>query len=101
QNSNGPVQASWCAEQFPRAAEIIRYTYEGWSAGDIARFREMLVKQYVPFIIKGSGENGNKELSMAEALVNIGVFNDDREIFDRGVKIYRARPPAYLYLSTA
>src|SRR5437763_1870731 len=23
-NSNGPVQAAWCAEEFPRAAEIIR-----------------------------------------------------------------------------
>src|SRR5436190_15060268 len=25
-NSNGPVQAAWCGEQWPRAAEIIRYT---------------------------------------------------------------------------
>lgn len=99
-NSNGPVQAAWCAEQWPRAAEIIRYTYDGWSAADIARFQDMLVKQYVPSIIGGSCQNGNKELSMAEALINIGVFNDDRELFERGIRMWRGRAPAYIYLSS-
>ena len=99
-NSNGPVQAAWCAEQWPRAAEIIRYTYDGWSAADVGRFRDMLARQYVPSIIKGSCENGNKELSMAEALINIGVFNDDRELFDRGIRMWRGRTPAYIYLSS-
>jgi hypothetical protein len=99
-NSNGPVQAAWCAEQWPRAAEIIRYTYDGWSEADIARFKEMLAKQYIPSIIKGSCENGNKELAMSEALINIGVFNDDRDTFDRGVEMWRGRAPAYIYLSS-
>src|SRR5205823_10433821 len=99
-NSNGPVQAAWCAEQWPRAAEIIRYTFNGWSAADIAKFQNMLTTQYVPSLINGSGENGNKELSMSEALINIGVFNDDRATFDRGVKMWRGRAPAYIYLST-
>jgi len=98
--SNGPVQAAWAGEQWPRAAEIIRYTYDGWSAPDIARFENMLATQYVPSLINGSGENGNKELSMSEALINIGVFNNDRATFDRGVKMWRGRAPAYIYLST-
>jgi len=97
-NSNGPIQAAWCAETFPRAAEIIRYTYAGWSDDDIARFQTMLSKQYVPSLIHGSGENGNKELSMSEALINIGVFNDDRATFDAGVNMWRGRAPAYIYL---
>jgi hypothetical protein len=99
-NANGPVQAAWCAEQFPRAAEIIRYTYSGWSSNSIAQFKKMLVTQYVPYIINGSCENGNKELSMSDALINIGVFNDDRATFDAGVKMWRGRTPAYIYLST-
>lgn len=98
--SNGPVQAAWCGEQFPRAAEIIRYTYDGWSASEIDKFKTMLATQYVPSLIKGSGENGNKELSMAEALINIGVFNDDRATFDAGIKMWRGRAPAYIYLTT-
>ena len=99
-NANGPVQAAWCAEQWPRAAEIIRYSYPGWPAADIAKFQTMLATQYVPSIIGGSCENGNKELSMSEALINIGVFNDDRATFDAGIKMWRGRAPAYIYLTT-
>ena len=98
--ANGPIQAAWCAEVWPRAAEIIRYTDAGWSGADIARFQDMLTKQYVPSLVGGSCENGNKDLSMSEALINIGVFNDDRAIFDAGIKIWRGRTPAYIYLST-
>jgi hypothetical protein len=99
-NSNGPVQAAWCGEQWPRAAEIIRYTYDGWSTEEIDQFKKMLHEQYVPSLVNGSGENGNKELSMSEALMNIGVFNDDRETFKRGIKMWRGRVPAYIYLSS-
>ena len=100
QLANGPVQAAWCAEVWPRAAEIIRYTGGGWAEADIAQFKKMLATQYVPSLIGGSCENGNKELSMSEALINIGVFNDDRASFDAGVKIWRGRAPAAIYLST-
>jgi hypothetical protein len=99
-NRNGPVQAAWCAEVWPRAAEIIRYTFDGWTASEVARFQDMLVKQYVPSMAGGSDENGNKELAMSEALINIGVFNDDRAIYDAGVKMWRGRAPAYIYLKS-
>ena len=98
--ANGPVQAAWCGEQWPRAAEIIRYTYTNWPAADVVKFQAMLATQYVPSLTNGSCENGNKELSMSEALINIGVFNDDRKIFDEGVKMWRGRTPAYIYLTT-
>lgn len=97
---NGPVQAAWTGSIWPRAAEIIRYTYSGWSDRDIAQFQNMLRTQYLPSIIHGDCENGNKELAMAEALVNIGVFNDDREVFELGLKMWRGRTPAYIYLES-
>ena len=97
---NGPVQAAWCAENWPRAAEIIRYSQAGWTPEDIAKFQTMLATQYVPSLIGGSCENGNKELSMSEALINIGVFNDDRATFEAGLRMWRGRAPAYIYLST-
>lgn len=99
-NANGPVQAAWCAELFPRAAEIIRYTYPGWKAEDIERFRTMLDTQYKPSLVNGSCENGNKELSMSDALINIGVFNDDRATFELGLRMWRGRTPAYIYLTS-
>lgn len=102
-NANGPVQSAWCAELWPRAAEIIRHTYTengGWPDAEIARFQNMLRTQYLPQIMNGSVENGNKELAMAEALINMGVFCDDRAIFDLGVKMWRGRVPAAIYLKT-
>jgi hypothetical protein len=99
-NANGPVQSAWCAEVWPRAAEIIRYTYTNWPAAAVSKFQAMLATQYLPSLTNGSCENGNKELSMSEAMINIGVFNDDRATFDRGVKMWRGRAPAYIYLKT-
>jgi len=97
-NSNGPVQASWTGDVWPRAAEIIRYTYKGWSDPEIAQFQNMLTTQYLPSLVHGTCENGNKELTMSEALINIGVFNDNRAAYDWGVKMWRGRAPAYIYL---
>jgi hypothetical protein len=97
-NNNGQVQASWTGDVFPRAAEIIRYTYKGWSDSDIARFQNMLTTQFLPSLVHGTCENGNKELTQSEAIINIGVFNDNRAVFDWGVKIWRGRAPAYIYL---
>lgn len=98
--ANGPVQAAWCGSVWPRAAEIIRYTNAGWSDTDILQFQNMLRTQYLPSIIHGNCENGNKELAMCEALINIGVFCDDRAVFDLGVKMWRGRAPAYIYLKS-
>lgn len=98
-NANGPVQAAWTGAVFPRAAEIIRYSYRDWPEAEIARFQNMLTTQFLPHLIRGTCENGNKELVMSEAIINIGVFNDSREVFDFGVKMWRGRAPAYIYLA--
>jgi Alginate lyase len=97
-NANGQVQASWTADVWPRAAEIIRYSYSSWSDADIAKFQNMLTTQYLPSLIHGTCENGNKELTIAEAIINIGVFNDNRAAFDFGIKMWRGRTPAAIYL---
>jgi hypothetical protein len=99
-NANGQVQASWTGDVWPRAAEIIRNTYKGWSDADIAKFQNMLKTQYLPSLIHGTCENGNKELTISEALISIGVFNDNRTAFDWGIKIWRGRTPATIYLTS-
>lgn len=98
-NANGPVQAAWAGAVFPRAAEIIRYSYRNWPDAEIVRFQNMLTTQFLPHLIRGTCENGNKELTMSEAIMNIGVFNDSREVFDFAVKMWRGRAPAYIYLA--
>lgn len=98
--ANGPIQAAWSASVWPRAAEIVRHLSDFWPSAEVARFEHMLLTQYVPSIINGSDENGNKELAMSEALINVGIFNNDRVLFERGLRMWRARAPAYIYLKS-
>ncbi|MFF3907878.1 alginate lyase family protein [Streptomyces sp. NPDC001848] len=99
-NSNAPLQTGWAGSVWPRAAEIIRYTYTGWSSSDIGRFTTMLRNVYLPEVINGSNSNGNWELSMTEAAVGISVFIEDPVSYDSAIKRYLNRVPAYIYLSS-
>jgi len=99
-NSNAPLQSAWSASAWPRAAEIIRYTYTGWSAANVTRFGTMLRNVYLPKVINGSFSNGNWELSMMEAAIGIAVFLEDRSAYDRAVAKFRTRVKAFIYLTT-
>ena len=98
--SNAPLQTGWAGSVWPRAAEIIRYTYTGWSSVSITKFTNLLRTVYLPVVIKGSTSNGNWELTMLEAAVGIAIFLDDHASYNTAITKYRARVPAYFYLST-
>jgi hypothetical protein len=94
---NTRLQSGWAGAVFPRAAEIMR-GYTGSPALDVAGVQAMLKKSYVPNLISGAADSpGNWELSMAEALIEIGVFLDDDDTFNQGVALWRRRVPAYFY----
>ncbi len=97
---NAQLQASWAAEVFVRGAEIIRYSNAGWSPTDIAQFTKMLNTAYLPLVKDGSTRTGNWDTSAIEAAMNIAIFTDDKTEFDKTVSLWRARTPAYVYLST-
>ncbi|MFH8634714.1 alginate lyase family protein [Streptomyces lydicus] len=99
-NSNAPLQTGWAGSSWPRAAEIIRYTYNGWPKDRVDRFAGMLRNVYLPKVINGSQSNGNWELSMMEAAVGISVFLEDKPSYDKAVATFRARVPAYIYLKS-
>jgi hypothetical protein len=98
-NSNAPLQTGWAGSSWPKAAEIIKYTYTGSWAGS-GRFATMLRDVYLPEIINGSNSNGNWELSMMEAAVGISVFLEDKTSYDKAMAKFRTRTAAYVYLST-
>ncbi|MFF8536195.1 alginate lyase family protein [Streptomyces sp. SAS_267] len=98
-NSNAPLQTGWAGSSWPRAAEIIKYTYTG-SWANSGRFATMLRDVYLPQIINGSNSNGNWELSMMEAAVGISVFLEDKTSYDKAMAKFRTRTAAYVYLST-
>jgi hypothetical protein len=99
-NSNAPLQSGWAASLWPVAGEIIRYTYGGWPADELERYKTMLRTVYLPEVLKVSCSNGNWELIMTDASISIAVFLDDRSSFDRAVSLWRARVPAYMYQTT-
>jgi hypothetical protein len=97
---NAQLQAAWCAEIFPRAAEIIRYSNAGWSDADIKQFGHMLEVAYYPLVKDGSTRTGNWDTSAIDAAMNIAIFNDDLSGFQNAVDLWKARTPAYVYLTT-
>ena len=97
--SNAPVQSGWTGTQWARAGEIIRYTNAGWSAADATKFGAWMTAEYLPYLEPASCDNGNWELTMAEAQINIAVYNDDRTTFNLAIANWEGRAPAYVYLT--
>ncbi|MER7800834.1 alginate lyase family protein [Streptomyces parvulus] len=98
-NSNAPLQTGWAGSSWPKAAEIIKYTYTG-SWANSGRFATMLRNVYLPEIINGSNSNGNWELTMMEAAVGISVFLEDKASYDKAMGKFRTRTAAYVYLES-
>ncbi|WP_318199769.1 alginate lyase family protein [Streptomyces sp. SCL15-4] len=98
-NSNAPLQTGWAGSSWPKAAEIIKYTYTGTWAGS-GRFAAMLRDVYLPKLVNGSNSNGNWELSMMEAAVGISVFLEDKSAYDTAMAKFRTRTAAYVYLAS-
>ena len=72
--------------KFVAAAEILRHTNTGWPAQDIAQAESMFTNVYYPVLKDMAGfANGNWALAALQTVMAIGVFTDDRAMFDRAV----------------
>jgi hypothetical protein len=98
---NARLQSGWSGTIWARAAEIIRYTYPGWTHAEIDKFSAMLRNAYLPYLVNGAPEqNGNWEATIVEAMMHMAVFLDDRPLFDKAVGMWRNRMRAYMYLAS-
>ena len=101
--SSKGLTSAWSSIDFVRAGEIIRYTYSGWKSSDIKRFEKMLRNVYLVNTINGSQnayQNGNWELLMSDATISMGIFLNDKKVFNKGLSLWRKRVPAYIYLKS-
>jgi hypothetical protein len=74
---------------FVNAAELIRHTYPGWAQGDVERFRQMLNEAvYPPIKDFATFANGNWDGACIKTMMAMGVFCDDRAMFDRAVDYF-------------
>jgi hypothetical protein len=76
--------------QLCNAAELLRHTYTGWAKPDQERF-EQLIREilYPPIKDFFPAANGNWDASMIQTMLAMGIFLDDRAMFDRAADYYR------------
>ncbi|VGO11742.1 Endo-1,4-beta-xylanase A [Pontiella desulfatans] len=88
------------------AAEIIKSTYSGWSAGDIQAFQDMLVYPGYSTTAEPSGEttfywmayqgdadrHGNQGLSGWRTVMAMGIFLDNEIMYDRALRHLKGLP---------
>lgn len=76
--------------KFVNAAELLRYTYTNWPPADVSRCERMLKDAvYPPLKNFAMHANGNWDAACIKTMMAIGVFCNDRPLFDRAVRYYR------------
>lgn len=98
---NGPLQAAWLAELFPRSAEILRHSGAGWPEERAVLFGDMLKRALLPRIVNGwAGGGNNWNNSMTNGVMNIAVYTDDRALFDKALAMWRQRVRETIHLAS-
>lgn len=83
EGNDAKLVAGWTAGAFCNAAEILRYSDSGWDAAGVERFKRFLMTVYYPVLKDYFPEaNGNWDAAIIDALLSIGIFCDDRAIFE-------------------
>jgi len=71
------------------AAEILRYTDPAWTDEQSAQTETMFKEAIYPVIKNFSSfANGNWDTAAIKTMLAIGIFANDREIFERGLRYY-------------
>mgnify|MGYP002479261097 CR=1 FL=1 len=75
--------------QYVVAAEIVKHTWNGWPAEQQKEFARMLREIWYPLIKDFyPTANGNWDASMLQTMIAMGVFLDDRAMFERAVEYF-------------
>jgi hypothetical protein len=93
------LEAAWAGAIFPLSAELLRATYPKWTPQEIEQFKHMLEVAFLPEL-HGRMAYGNREFAVINAIMAIGVFNDDPAAFCEGLTHWESYVPDYIYLSS-
>ena len=87
--NNAKLNVGLSGHSFLNAAEILRYSGTDWNRKDMEQFERMVLAVFYPSIKDFFTEaNGNWDASMINTMMCIGVYVDDREIFNRAIDRY-------------
>lgn len=97
EGGNWYLNAAWGGALFAEAGELLRATYPKWKKEDITKFQQMLSNTYLP-VLHNRKSFGNREFGVINAMMAIGVFNDDRAAFAEGVSHWINYVPNWIYM---
>ena len=83
------LAASLCGFKLVNAAELMRHTDPGWPAQDIRQFEQFLRAVLYPVVKDfATFANGNWDTGCLKTMMAMGVFLDDRAMFERARDYY-------------
>lgn len=94
-SNDNTLTASFGGFILVNAAEIMRYTYPAWTGAEITQcetmFRNVFVKEMNLFYARPAYTNGNWGISVVKAMMGIGVFLNDKDIFNKAVDFFYSK----------
>lgn len=89
-NHDARLLIGMSGQKYLIAAELLRHTWTGWPKANQDRFEKMLRKVWYP-VIKDfyPSANGNWDASMLQTMIAMGIFLEDKTMFDRAVDYFR------------
>lgn len=91
--NDAKLLAAWTGHVLCNAAEILRYTNTDWQKKDIDRFSDMLMTVYYPLLRYYYPQaNGNWDGAIIHAVMTIGIFTNNRKLFDNAVDHFLHAP---------
>lgn len=106
----GALNAGLYAWKLVEAAEIIKSTYDGWAPADLQKFKDMLVypgysSTGVPASVSFTNgtfywriwngdpaRHGNQDMIAWRAMLSMGVFLDNRTMYERALRYFTGQP---------
>ncbi len=96
--SNGQLNAGWAGTNFLRAAEILRYTYSGWTAEDTALLENHFRTVYWDLVKDGWTGGQNRTAVMNETALDIAIFTNDLDKYEYVVSQIQYSSKAMIYM---
>ncbi|MDF2188190.1 right-handed parallel beta-helix repeat-containing protein [Paraflavitalea sp. CAU 1676] len=91
--NDAKLLAAWTGHQLCNAAELLRYTGAGWKTESIDQFKEMLTTVYYPLLRYYYPQaNGNWDGAIIHSLVAMGIFLDNRAMFNNAIDHFLHAP---------
>ena len=92
-DNNAKLVAASSAAHLCKAAELLRHSNSGWKEQEIAAFEELLMTVYYPLLrYYFPDANGNWDGYIARAILCMGIFLDNREMFDNAIDHFLYAP---------